>query len=136
MPALFEYRRRVADDEIDELGHANNQAYLAWMIEAAVHHCDAQGWPASRYLALGAAWVVRRHEIEYLRPALPQDELVVRTWVASLERVSSQRRYELYRAADNALLARGMTLWVWMDLSTGKPCRIPAEVVAGFEVVA
>ncbi len=136
MPAVFEYRRRVLADEIDELGHANNQAYLAWMIEAAVGHSAAQGWPTERYLALGSAWVVRRHEIEYLRPAMPEDEIMVRTWVSAIARVTSERSYEIRRHPDGVLLAKGKTVWAWMDRKSGRPGRIPVDVAVAFAVTA
>ena len=133
MPAVFEYRRRVLADEIDELGHANNQAYLAWMIESAVGHSAAQGWPTERYLALGSAWVVRRHEIEYLRPAMPEDEIVVRTWVSAIARVTSERRYEIQRHPDGTLLARALTVWAWLDRKSGRLGRIPTDVATAFK---
>ena len=136
MPAVFEHRHRVAAEEIDALGHANNQAYLAWMIAAAVGHSTARGWPAQRYLALDAGWVVRRHEIEYLRPAGPGDEVLVRTWVSSLGRATSERRYEMTRATDGVVVARGLTLWAWMDFKTGRPCRIPSDVAGAFVVTS
>ncbi|HVE11885.1 MAG TPA: acyl-CoA thioesterase [Elusimicrobiota bacterium] len=136
MPAVFEHRRQVADREIDELGHANNQAYLTWMLEAANAHSAAQGWPAEKYFALGSCWVVRRHEIEYLVSAKPKDEIVVKTWVSTLERISSERRYEILRAADGKLLARASTLWAWIDMKTGRPARVPPEVSSAYEVVA
>jgi acyl-CoA thioester hydrolase len=136
MPAVFEYRRRVKDEEIDELGHAGNQAYLAWMIEAAVGHSQAQGWSAARYFSLGAAWVVRRHEIDYLLPAMPGDVLMVRTWVASLSRATSERRYEILRPTDGKLLARALTVWAWVDRASGRVGRIPEPVASAFTVTA
>lgn len=135
MPKVFEYRRRAENAEIDELGHANNQAYLAWMMEAAAAHSAVQGWPPQRYLALGAAWVVRRHEIDYLRPAFAGDELVIRTWVSGARQVSSRRRYEVLRRGEAEALAKGLTVWAWIDLASGKPAKMPPEVLGAFEVV-
>ena len=54
MPAVFLHPHRVHEDEIDVLGHANNLAYLKWMLAAALAHSDVQGWPADRYHTLGA----------------------------------------------------------------------------------
>ncbi|MCX5797792.1 MAG: thioesterase family protein [Elusimicrobia bacterium] len=125
----------MAGAEIDELGHASNQAFLAWMMEAAAAHSAVQGWPPQRYLSLGAAWVVRRHEIDYLRPALAGDDLLVRTWVCGARQVTSQRRYEIVRTGEAGALARGLTVWAWVDLKSGKPARMPPEVLGAFEVV-
>src|SRR6185295_10960920 len=103
MPSIYQYSHVVSDDEIDTaIGHVNNLEYLKWMQSAAIAHSAAQGWPAEAYQKLGAGWVVRSHQIEYLRPAFPADEIVVRTWVADFKKVTSLRRYEIVRASGEA----------------------------------
>lgn len=129
---VFYYEHTVGADEIDALGHASNVAYVKWMQDAAVAHSTALGWPGSRYVALGAGWVVRSHEIEYLHPAREGDVVVVRTWVASMERTRSLRVYEMIRKSDGKLLARAKTLWAFVDFRTGAVRRIPPEIAAAF----
>ncbi len=135
MPAVYEHRHTVLKEEIDGLGHANNVVYLHWMIDAAVAHSLAQGWPGERYQELGTGWVVRKHEIEYLQPAYAGEELVVRTWVADMRRVQSRRCYEITRLDDETLLARATTNWAFINFQTGTPARIPAEVTDSFTIV-
>jgi acyl-CoA thioester hydrolase len=135
MPAIFEYRHLVIAEEIDALGHVNNLAYLAWMQAAALAHSAAQGWPADRYQALGLGWVVRSHEITYERPALVNDEIVVRTWVAGFRRASSVRRYDVLRAADGKRLATAATNWAFVNYANGMPARVPPEIIGAFELV-
>ena len=55
-------------------------------------------------------WVVRSHHIEYRIPILEGDEIQLMTWVGSVERVSSVRRYEFRRTRDDALMASGERL--------------------------
>lgn len=136
MPSVFEYHHTVAAEEIDSLGHANNVAYIQWMQDAAVAHSAAQGWDGPRYRRLGCGWVVRSHRIEYRQPALAQQAIVVRTWVAGMKRVSSLRRYRILRGSDQALLAEAETNWAFINFGTGQPVRIPAEMAASFIVVA
>ncbi len=135
MPAIFEYRHQVTYDEIDGVGHVNNIAYLRWMQDAAVAHSTAQGWPSEAYHQLGLGWVVRSHFIEYLVPAFSGDEIVVRTWVADMKRVTSMRRYELLRIADGKQLAVASTNWAFVRFATLQPCRVPAEVLNAFELI-
>ncbi len=136
MPRIYRYPITVAPESIDALGHVNNQEYVRWMQEAAIAHSIAQGWPLERYVAQGQGWVVRRHTVEYLKPAFAGDALALFTWVASFERSSSPRRYVFYRAADRAVVARAETLWVFVDFRTGSLVRIPVELRAAFDVVA
>lgn len=136
MPAIFEHPHTVLDSEIDELGHANNLWYVAWMQSAAVAHSAAVGWPTERYQAQRVGWVARSHGIDYLHPAQAGDALVIYTWVSSMSRVQSLRNYHIVRRSDERLLARAHTNWAFIDLTTGRPTRIPPDVAECFEIVA
>jgi acyl-CoA thioester hydrolase len=135
MPDIFFHSHIVQGDEIDDLGHANNVVYISWLQAAAVAHSAAQGWPGARYHELGQGWVVRSHAIEYLLPAFAGDHVVVETWVASMKKVTSLRRYRIVRHGDGALLATAETNWAFVDLAGGRPVRIPPEVAGAFVVV-
>ncbi|HUT14491.1 MAG TPA: acyl-CoA thioesterase [Thermoguttaceae bacterium] len=135
MPEIYEYFHTVGEDEIDDLDHANNVAYVQWMQSAAVAHSAAQGWPAEKYRRLGFVWVARSHTIEYHRPARAGDRVIVRTWVATMKKVTSVRRYRMLRETDGELLATAETKWAFVDLATGQPARIPAEIARSFAVV-
>jgi acyl-CoA thioester hydrolase len=131
--AIWDHPHEVRADEIDELGHVGNVHYLAWLIAAATAHSSARGWPWPRYQALGAAFVVRRHELDYLRPAKLGDALIVRTWVRSIARVSSVRASEVVRGHETLL--RASTTWAFVALDTGLPRRMPDELVGAFELL-
>ncbi len=128
MLETYLYHHRVTDAESDELRHANNVAYVEWMQAAAIAHSAACDWPAARYLELGFGWLVRRHVIEYLQPAFPGDEIVVKTWVESMDKVSCIRKYEITRGADGCRLSDAETKWVFVNYKTGTPARIPNEI--------
>ena len=135
LPSVFEFRHLVEHREIDGLGHVNNVEYLRWMQDAAVAHSSAQGWPQQAYLSLGFGWVARTHTIEYLSPAFQGDEIVVRTWVADMKRVTSLRRYEILRTADLKSLAVASTNWAFVNFATNQLSRVPPEVLQAFELV-
>ncbi len=136
MPAIYEHRLTVRDEELDEQGHVNNVEYLRWMQAAAERHSAARGWPADRYREHGVAWVVRSHSITYRRPAGRGDVIVVLTWVSDFRRVLSLRKYRIVRASDGSELAVAETDWAFVDRDSGSPRRIPPEVSGAFEVVS
>jgi acyl-CoA thioester hydrolase len=135
MSTIFQYPHTVADDEIDELGHANNVVFVAWMQAAAIAHSAALGWTTERYRRLGMGWVARRHTIDYLLPAFAGDELIVETQVSEMKKATSTRVYRILRPADGALLAKAETHWAFVNYVTGRPTRIPAEIAGAFPVV-
>jgi acyl-CoA thioester hydrolase len=134
MTETFTYLHTVGDDEIDEQGRANNVAFVAWLQAAAIAHSAALGWTAPRYRELGKGWVVRSHTIEYLRPALAGDQIIVETHVADMKKVTSLRVYRILRAADREVLARAETNWAFVDYATGRPTRIPTEITHAFPI--
>ena len=136
MPAIFDYHWTVQEREIDGLVHVNNVEYIRWMQDAAVAHSAAQGWPSKRYYELGAGWVARSHKIEYLSPALPGDEVIVRTWVSSFDKIRSLRKFRILRKTDESALAIAETLWVFVNLQRHQPCRVPEQVREAFILVS
>jgi acyl-CoA thioesterase FadM len=44
-----------------------------------------------------------------------------------MKRATAVRHYTIRRVGDDELLARARVLWVWVDLESGQPIRIPAE---------
>ena len=137
MPAVFYHVHRITSDDVDVLGHANNLAYLQWMQTAALAHSAAQGWPGERYREIGYGWVVRAHQIEYRQPAFPDQEIIVKTWVADMQKATSLRRYHILRLAGDReiLLAEASTNWAFIHYASGMPKRIPTEVSAAFVAV-
>jgi acyl-CoA thioester hydrolase len=74
----------------------------------------------------GRGLVVVEALLNYRRPAFFDDELTLRTTLAELGKVSLRFDYEVLR--DGVLLATGHTRHACIDLATGKPVRMPAEL--------
>lgn len=121
----------VGPASIDANGHVNNVEYLRWMQDAAIEHATDSGSTAiSR--SIGASWVVRSNHVEYLRPAFEGDVLTVLTWVATVQKVQSLRKYLFRRRSDGATLVRGETNWIFVNATDGRLRPIPPEIAACF----
>lgn len=124
----FAWTFTIGRESIDVNGHVNNVEYVRWMQEVAIRHTQHVGADV-RAAALGLTWVVRSHNIEYRVPALEDDEIEIRTWVDTVERVSSVRRYEFRRTKDDVVLATGQTNWVCLNRETHRPAAIPEHLM-------
>ncbi len=141
---------RVRQHEMDAQGLVNNAVYLHYLEQAAYEHSAAAGFGLEATVALGGSWIVRRHEIDYLRPATGGDTLQVVTWAVAFKGARAFRDYAIYRLnptpdtmppdgflppgimpeGDPVVQAR--TIWVWFDLASGRPRRIPDVLHAIF----
>lgn len=133
----FVVRRVAAAGDIDEFGHVNNVRYIAWALEVAWAHSNALGVTFADYRRTGAGCVVWKQEFEYLSPVLEGEEIDIATWIAENDgRLKLIRAYEMRRASDGAVLFRGRTIFVTVDMKTGKPARMPKEFAEAYRPAA
>ncbi len=128
---VFEHRYDVTAEDIDYLGHASNISVVRWIQEVSVAHSNSVGFDFAAYQRLGAIFVIRRHEIDYLRSALRGDVLAVRTWVHSAAAAKTVRMTEVIKD-DGTFMAKAATTWGFIDVVTGRPTRIPDGVRTAF----
>jgi acyl-CoA thioester hydrolase len=124
----FRLTFEVDAGDIDPLGHVNNISYVRWIQDIAIAHSAALGLDFAVYAKLGGIFVVRRHEIDYLRPVLLGDAIEAHTWIASVMAAKCVRMTELRREPESDPVAKANTVWGYVDLKTGRPTRIPARV--------
>jgi acyl-CoA thioester hydrolase len=120
----------VAADDIDGLGHANNAVYVTWLERSAWSHSQSLGLGLDEFRRLDRAMAVLRHEIDYLASAYLGDHLQLATWIVESDnRLKVSRAFQLIRPGDGATLLRARTTFVCIELSSGKPKRMPLEFV-------
>lgn len=116
----------VTPADIDHLGHVNNVVYVRWIQEVSAAHW-AHVAPAAlqeKYL-----WVVLRHEIDFLKAAMPQDAVLGYTWVGDHKGAKFDRFVSLYRAGTHELLASAKTIWCLVDAKSLRPRRIEQNLL-------
>lgn len=123
---------RVRHYEMDALGHVNNAVYQSYLEQAAIEHSEHLGLTLDIYRELGGVFVMRRLEIEYLRPAVAGDILEIATWLQELRGPRAVRRYEIRKQQSEPLLVTAEALWVWVEATTMRPRAIPKSIQEGF----
>ena len=133
LPTPFGIDLQVGADDIDGLGHANNAVYVSWLERCAWRHSQHLGLDLAEYRRLDRAMAVLRHEIDYLASAYEGEELQMATWIVESDhKLKMTRRFQLWRPSDATTLLRAQTTFVCIELSTGKPRRMPTEFVEGY----
>ncbi len=132
MPRVYTTSFDIHHCELDAFGELRASTYARLLQQAATEASTAAGYPEQWYAEAGTFWLVRRTVIEYGRPLRPRDTLQVRTWVADFRRVRSLRAYELSLGGQSVLAAQAHTDWVYVDRQSGRPQRIPSEMIDRF----
>jgi acyl-CoA thioester hydrolase len=80
--------------------------------------------------ALDALWVVRKHAIEYLQPAFEGQSIECFTWPEQVQGATSLRRTLFLH--EGRQLVRAETMWALLSVSTGRPRRVPLEMMRAY----
>jgi acyl-CoA thioester hydrolase len=126
----FEHEVEVRFRDCDPMGHVNNAVYLTYL-EAARF-----AWWRSAFGPSGLrdhGFIVARVEIDYRRPALPGDHLIVRLRVDAMGRSSFTVAYEILNTRTRELVAEARSVQVAYDYATGRPVPLSDELRARLE---
>lgn len=125
----YEMEVTVGRSDIDRLGHVNNIVYLSWVQDVAISHwyASATEEQKSKYL-----WVVAKHEIEYKRPSVEGETLIVSTWVGKASHRLFKRNTKITRKADGKEIVRAVTLWAPVDMASRRPATPGQDVYEMF----
>jgi acyl-CoA thioester hydrolase len=124
---------RVEAEDIDGLNHTNNAVYVKWCEQVAWSHSVALGLDLAAYRRLDRAMAITHSEYSYLQASRQGDEIIAGTWIVDWDRrLTMARRFQVIRLQDGATLLRGAMRFACIQISTGKPRRLPPEFIAGY----
>ncbi|MFG1676926.1 acyl-CoA thioesterase [Micromonospora sp. NPDC049282] len=133
MSDRFVYHCALRWSDLDAYGHVNNARFLTLYEEARVAMMFAGGraWGVGSFVD---GVVIRRHEVDYLRPvdyalgrssAEAAPTVRIELWVDEIRAASFSVAYELYDG--DALAGTARSVLVPFDLSVQRPRRISAD---------
>lgn len=116
--------------ETDQMGVVHHAVYPVWLELARTQLCRQSGFSYAEIEASGYFLMVTGLDLEFRKAARYPDRV---TTHCRLERYASRGLTFGYEVrAHDALLARGTTDHVWLEVSTRKPCRIPDHLAQPF----
>lgn len=128
-PHAFPLSFTAEPQHIDELGHVNNAVWVQWVQAAATRNWDSHASDADKAAWI---WVVVRHEIDYHRPLLECQLACCFTWVAEAAKGAKFDRHVAFVGSDGQRLVSALTTWALIDKASGRPQRVPAELITRF----
>lgn len=98
-----------------ELSMTNLSNYI---IETATCHANKLGVGFDRMIASGLSWVLSRVSIELFEPTRVGRNYRLLTWVAGLNRMFSERNFELIDLDENKTIGYARTIWMAINMET------------------
>ncbi|MGB5821588.1 MAG: thioesterase family protein [Saonia sp.] len=115
----------VAKDDLDELQHVNNVRYVQWVQDVAKEHWQSA---VSKEMQEQVVWVLLRHHINYLNPAVLNDRITAKTYVSHNRGAKCTRIVEIHNTKNDKTLVRSETEWCLLNAKSLRPIRISDEI--------
>ena len=115
---------KVRTYECDSYGHVNNANYLNYLEYARYELLKEAGFDYSAMIKAGYGVYVARVEIDYKKPAIADDELLIKSWSIKKGAVSGVIAQEIWRGEE--ILVQAKVTWAFVD-SKGSPIKIPPQ---------
>ena len=114
----------VRNYECDSYGHVNNANYLNYLEYARYQLLKDIGFDYPALVKAGYGVYIAKISIEYKKPAITEDELLIKSWPIKKGAVSGIIAQRIFRGED--LIAAAEVTWAFVD-SNGVPTKIPPE---------
>ncbi len=132
-PKPFVLETSVHSEDIDGLNHTNNTVYVKWCEQAAWAHSVSLGLDLDAYRAVNRAMAITYSEYNYLAASREGEEVSVATWITQWDRkLTMERKFQVIRHGDGKTLLRGGMRFACIELSNGRPRRLPQEFIDGY----
>jgi acyl-CoA thioester hydrolase len=124
---------RVRYAETDKMGYVYYGNYTHYYEVGRVEAMRQLGTSYKEMEDNGIMLPVYTCNLKYIKPALYDDLLVIKTVIKELPTLKIIFDYEIYNQK-NELINTGNTILVFIDMSTNKPCRAPESFIEKIKV--
>lgn len=134
MSEVFETGIKVRYQETDQMGVVYHANYLVWFEVGRTSLIRELGIPYTVLEQKGLLLPVLEANCTFRVPAKYDDELIVRTKIEDLSAARVRFAYEVYRPADDKVLAYGFTVHAFVDKQF-KPYNLKKQAPEIFEML-
>jgi len=122
-PKTF-YKIRFSD--CDSFKHLHNSGYIDYMLNAREDHLkDFHDISMTALYEKGTGWMVNKHEIIYLSPALYNENVCIKSALLKLADDSLLVEMSMWNEQENQLKALLWTKFIHINMLTGKRDKHP-----------
>lgn len=126
---LSETKVRVRYAETDKMSYVYYGNYASYFEVARVEALRDLGMSYKQMEEEGFMLPVLEYKVKYFKPALYDDLLTIRTKIPVMPSVRIVFQYEIFNA-ENILLTTAETTLVFIECSSGRPSKAPAELLS------
>lgn len=135
MFSVFETEITIRPDDIDLNNHVHNSRYFDY-VQAARYDQMINNYkmPMEEFHVLGYNWVASTAHIEFKRALKLGDKIIVKTQLKSYAGAQVTVNFRIIKKESKKVAAEGFLVYTMISLSSGKPVRIPEEIIERYSI--
>jgi YbgC/YbaW family acyl-CoA thioester hydrolase len=133
--SVFSTELKVRPDDIDMNNHVHSSKYMDYVLAARYEQMENNyKMSMDEFIKLGYIWVISSVQMNFLRPLRLGDEMVVQTQLDSFGGAQSVVNFIIKKKRNLKACADGKIIYTLVSASTGRPVRIPEEVIQKYAI--
>lgn len=135
MNSIFESEIAIRPDDIDLNNHVHNTKYIDYVLAARYDQMiNEYKMSMKDFEELGYNWIVSITYIEYKRALNLDDKILVRTQMDSVNGAQCKVNFWIVKKENNKIAALGYLTYTMISLKSGKPVRVPEEIIKKYSI--
>lgn len=131
----FETELVVRPDDIDMNNHVHNSRYLDYVLAARYDQMKrCYKMSMDEFVEIGLTWVVKSCFIEFKRPLVLGDTIIVRTGIEEVGGMQAKVCFEIIKKESGKLASSGYFEYAMINITTGRAEKIPPNVIEKYSV--
>ncbi len=131
----FESELVVRPDDIDMNNHVHNSRYLDYVLAARYDQMKkCYKMSMDEFTGMGLTWVVSSCFIEFKRPLVLGDAIIVKTGIEEIAGTQAKVRFEIFKKETGKLASEGYFQYAMINIATGRAEKIPAAVIEKYSI--
>lgn len=133
MNSRFTSELSVRPDDIDMFQHVHNSRYLDYVQAARYEQMiKCYKMPMEDFMLMGLGFVVKRAEINFKRPLVMGDVMLVTTQVKEFDGADVKVNFEIVNKRTEKVSCDGDMLYTMINLKTGRSEKVPDHIQEKF----
>ena len=128
---MFEFESRIRYSEVDGSGVLTVPALLDYFQDASVFHSESLELGVDHLMKEQIAWVLSSWQIKIERMPKLYEKVKVQTWPHGFKSFFGYRNFAIC-SEQGEMLAYANSTWVFMNMATGRPSKIPEYMLEAY----
>lgn len=129
---MYSFKSRVRFSEVDSDLYITLPSILSYFQDCSIFHSESIGSGFEDSVKKGFAWILSSWLIRIDRYPRLNEEITISTWAHGYRGFYGFRNFKMEDAGGN-MAACANTNWIFTDLRTGHPMRIPQEIIDAYK---